>query len=133
MVTKKTPASEVIVKVEKTNSGFSAYSEKYPVYTTGKTLTELSSNMVEALNLFFEEEGKGNSVKSKDLDFQLDLSNLFEIFPINVKSFAERLGMNYTLLNQYVKGVKKPSQRQTTRILEGMQEMGKELLEINLI
>lgn len=124
--------SKIVVKVEKTPSGFSAYSEKFPVYTTGKTLTELTTNMVEAFNLFFDEEGKGKVVTANDLDLQLDLSNLFEIFPINVKAFSNRLGMNYSLLIQYVKGNKKPSQKQTIRILDEMQEIGRELMEVNL-
>ncbi|MEP2667860.1 MAG: hypothetical protein ABJH04_02635 [Cyclobacteriaceae bacterium] len=123
---------KIVVKVEKTKSGFSAYSEKFPVYTTGKTLTELTTNMVESFNLFFEEEGNGKIVTANDLDLQLDLSNLFEIFPINVKAFSNRLGMNYSLLIQYVKGNKKPSQKQTIRILDEMQEIGKELMEVNL-
>jgi len=41
--------------------------------------------------------------------------------------------MNYSLLIQYVKGIKKPSTKQTVKILEGMQQMGKELMEINLV
>lgn len=89
--------------------------------------------MIESLNLYFEEEQKGREVSARDLDFQLDLSNLFEIFPINVKAFSSRVGMNYTLLIQYVKGVKKPSSKQTEKILEGMQEIGKELSEITLV
>ncbi|AYB32456.1 XRE family transcriptional regulator [Chryseolinea soli] len=124
---------KLVVKIEKTSTGFSAYCEKYPAFTTGKTLTELSSNMVESLNLYFDEEGKGRKVTARDLNFQLDLGNLFEIFPINVKAFSNRLGMNYTLLIQYVKGVKKPSAKQTEKILEGMQEIGKELCEIRLV
>ena len=124
---------KLVVKIEKTGTGFSAYCEKYPAFTTGRTLTELSTNMIEYLNLYFEEEGKGREVTARDLDFQLDMSNLFEIFPINVKAFSNRVGMNYTLLIQYVKGVKKPSPKQTEKILEGMQAIGKELSEISLI
>ena len=124
---------KLVVKVEKTGSGFSAYCEKHPAFTTGRTLTELSTNMIESLNLYFEEERKGREITARDLDFQLDMSNLFEIFPINVKAFSSRVGMNYTLLIQYVKGVKKPSAKQTEKILEGMQAIGKELSEISLI
>lgn len=44
--------------VEKTKTGYSAYAEKYPVYTVGATLDELKANMIESLNLFFQEQGK---------------------------------------------------------------------------
>lgn len=42
--------------VEKTGTGFSAYSEAYPVYTTGRTIPELFDNALEAANLFLEEK-----------------------------------------------------------------------------
>ena len=51
--------------IERTNKGFSAYAQKLPVVTTGKNLTELKSNMVEALNLYFEEDG--SSVSENDI------------------------------------------------------------------
>lgn len=44
--------------VEKTNTGFSAYSDKFPVHTVGDSLEELKQNMIEALNLYFEAESK---------------------------------------------------------------------------
>ncbi len=33
--------------VEKTKTGYSAYAEKFPVYTVGTTLNELKANMPE--------------------------------------------------------------------------------------
>jgi predicted RNase H-like HicB family nuclease len=44
--------------VEKTKTGYSAYSVKYPVFTVGSSLEELKANMLEALNLYFESAGK---------------------------------------------------------------------------
>jgi hypothetical protein len=44
--------------VEKTTTGYSAYSDNYPIYTTGTTLLELHSNIVEAFNLFLEDQCK---------------------------------------------------------------------------
>jgi hypothetical protein len=41
--------------------------------------------------------------------------------------------MNPTLLSQYVQGQKKPSEAQTQKILGGIQQIGKELAEINLV
>lgn len=39
--------------IEKTNTGFSAYSDTFPIYTTGQNISELLANAVEAANLFF--------------------------------------------------------------------------------
>ncbi len=44
--------------VEKTKTGYSAYAEKYPVYTVGSSLEELKTNILEALNLYFEKQDK---------------------------------------------------------------------------
>jgi predicted RNase H-like HicB family nuclease len=115
--------------VEKTKTGFSAYAEKYPVYTVGKTLDELKSQMIDALNLYFEKDGR--SVTEKDLKINLDLPQFFEFYKvINAKALSERIGMNQSLLAQYIKGHKKPSSIQTKRILKGVQQIGNELAAI---
>lgn len=41
--------------------------------------------------------------------------------------------MNQSLLAQYIKGIKKPSVNQTHRILEGVQQIGRELAEIRFL
>jgi len=118
--------------VEKTKTGFSAYAEKYPVYTVGKSLEDLRHQMIEALNLYFEQ--KGISVTEKDLKIRLDLPQFFEFYKvINAKALSERIGMNQSLLAQYIKGHKKPSATQTQRILRGVQQIGSELASIRFI
>jgi len=56
---------EIIIEV--TNTGYSAYSNEYAAYTTGTTLEELKANMLEAMNLYFEKEGK--IISAQDLSF----------------------------------------------------------------
>ncbi len=117
---------KITIIVEKTKTGYSAYAEKYPVYTVGKTLGELKSNILEAVNLLLEKAGK--SVTENDLKIVLDLPQFFEFYKvINAKALSERIGMNQSLLAQYIKGVKKPSPTQTNRILKGVQQVGREL------
>jgi len=123
---------KINVTVEKTNTGFSAFAGDYPVFTTGKTISELSDNMVEALNLYFEEDGM--HVDSKNVNLEIDLKQFFQYYRvINAKFLAERIGMNATLLSQYVQGRKKPSQSQTEKILTGIHQIGKELSELSLV
>jgi predicted RNase H-like HicB family nuclease len=62
---------KIKIIVESTKTGYSAYAKKYPVYTTGKSLDELKANILEALNLFFEEENK--AVNESGLTITLDL------------------------------------------------------------
>ncbi|MEX8547117.1 MAG: hypothetical protein V5804_05890 [Mucilaginibacter sp.] len=118
--------------VEKTKTGYSAYAEKYPVYTVDTTLEELKVNMLEALNLYFKEQGK--TITETDLKVTLDLPQFFEFYNvINAKALSERIGMNQSLLAQYIKGIKKPSANQTQRILQGVQQIGRELAEIRFL
>jgi predicted RNase H-like HicB family nuclease len=118
--------------VEPTNTGYSVYAQNYPVATTGKDLIELKSNMVEALNLYFEENGP--SITENDIKVTLDLAQFFEFYKvINAKAFSERIGMNQSLLAQYISGKKKPSSSQTQRILKGVQQIGRELAEIRFL
>ena len=120
---------KIEMSVEKTRTGYSAFALKYPVYTVGKTLDELKENMLDALNLFFSEKGK--AVTEEDLKISLDLPQFFEFYKvINAKALSERIGMNQSLLAQYISGSKKPSATQTQRILQGVQQLGKELVSI---
>lgn len=121
--------------VERTNTGYSAYAKDYPVGTTGDNLPELTSNILEAMNFYFDEmEGKGRVVTEKDLKITLDLPQFFEFYKvINATALSERIGMNQSLLAQYINGIKKPSQTQTRRILRGVQKIGRELAEINFL
>ena len=118
--------------IERTKTGYSAYSEKFPVYTAGKSLEDLKSNILEAINLYLEDQGK--SVTEDDLRIMLDLPQFFEFYKvINAKALSERIGMNQSLLAQYIKGIKKPSASQTNRILKGVQQVGKELAGIRFL
>lgn len=124
---------KIKILVEKTATGYSAYAEKYPVYTTGENVVVLLKNIIEALNFYFAEAKEKITVSRKNLDLNFSIPSLFELYPINVKHFADRIGMNYTLLAQYVQGRKKPSEKQTEKIVEGLQEVGRELSEVNII
>lgn len=124
---------KIIVVIEKTGTGYSAYSEKFPVYTSGGDIVELINNIIEALNFYFEEIGEKITVTRKTLELNFSIPSFFELYPINVRHFAERIGMNYTLLSQYVQGRKQPSEKQTEKILKGLKEVGLELSQVQLI
>ena len=118
--------------VEKTDTGFSIYSADLPVFTTAKNSAEIYSNILEALNLYLEDQGK--VAEASNIKLQLDLQQFFQHYRvINAKYLAQRIGMNETLLSQYVQGHKNPSEKQSYRILQGIHEIGRELSEINLI
>ncbi len=128
----KTTKKKIKLVVEKTETGFSAFCEDYPIYTTGRTIAELIDNAFEATNLYFED--KKIQLSHENLKFEIDFKQFFQYYKvINSKFLASKIGMNPTLLSQYVQGHKKPSESQTEKILSGIQQIGKELSEINLI
>jgi predicted RNase H-like HicB family nuclease len=49
--------------IEKTETGFSAFTEDYPIFTTGKTITELQNNALEATQLYFDEQEDKITIK----------------------------------------------------------------------
>lgn len=122
--------------VEKTNTGFSAYAEDFdslPVGTTGDTITELKSNILEAGNLYLDFVEK-KPITIEQINITFDVPSFFEYYNIiNAKALSRRIGMNNTLLSQYVQGVKKPSEKQVRKIMEGIREVGKELTELELV
>jgi transcriptional regulator with XRE-family HTH domain len=119
--------------VEKTSTGFSAYAEDFehlPIGTTGKDMASLKRNIIDALNLYRGHKGL-KSMTDKDVVILLDLQQFFEYYKeINAKSLSERIGMNQTLLSQYINGIKKPSAKQVKKILDGVRELGRELTQL---
>jgi len=122
---------KIKITVEKTNTGFSAYSEEYSIFTTGRTIPELINNALEATQLNFEDE---YIITHENLKLEIDFAQFFQYYKVlNSKFLAEKIGMNPTLLSQYVQGHKKPSENQTEKILSGIHQIGQELSEMNLI
>lgn len=123
---------KIVMTVEKTDTGFSAYSIDYSIYTTGRSIPELINNAYEATGFYFEEENI--KIEPDDIKFEIDFKQFFKYYKvINAKFLAEKIGMNATLLSQYVSGTKKPSPKQTEKILNGIHRIGQELSEINLL
>ncbi|MBK6700471.1 MAG: XRE family transcriptional regulator [Saprospiraceae bacterium] len=123
---------KVGIIIEKTRTGFSAYAVDIPIYTTGKNIAELIGNANEATQLYYEEDKKASS--KFIIQYQIDFKQFFQYYRVlNAKVIAEKIGMNPTLLSQYVQGKKKPSQMQTERIINAIHEIGVELSSINLI
>ena len=56
---------QLLFTIERTDTGFSAYADEYPIFTTGKSLSELERNAYEACKLYFEEEGLVDTIDIK--------------------------------------------------------------------
>lgn len=123
---------KIEVTVEKTDTGYSAFAEDINVFTTANDIPELYVNLIEALNLAYED--LGYIVSAENLKLNLDLQQFFQYYKVlNSNFLAKRIGMNPTLLSQYVRGKKQPSSKQTDKIIQGIQTIGKELADLSLI
>jgi predicted RNase H-like HicB family nuclease len=120
------------ITVEKTDTGYSAFAEDMHVFTTGRDIPELYANLIEAMNLAYED--LGYEVAADNLKLNLDLQQFFQYYKVlNANFLAKRIGMNPSLLSQYVRGKKQPSSKQTDKIIRGIQSIGKELADIRLV
>ena len=121
-------------KVEKTSDGYTALYQAADggiIFTDGDTLTSLKANALDALNLTLEHQKK-KQADENSISLQIDLPSFFDYYKvINTSQLASRLKINRSLLTQYINGVKKPSQTQTQRILQGVNSLGRELSAID--
>jgi predicted RNase H-like HicB family nuclease len=123
---------KIPITIERTQTGYSAYADTLPVFTTSATIAELYENVLEALNLYYEDQDI--DLTTANLKLQLDLQQFFQHYRVlNASFLANRIGMNPALLSQYVQGIKRPSAKQTRRILQGIQNIGKELADLEFI
>lgn len=128
---KKPKIKLTILKEDQGYSAFAKVKDSF-IATEADDLNTLKINFLEALRLNFEKE---NWIFTFDeFKIEYDLESFFAFYKvINAKALSERIGMNQSLLAQYIKGIKKPSTRQTKRILKGVQQIGKELSEVSFL
>jgi len=125
---------KIKMKVIKEEAGYSAYTNFGDDFigTQGETFDELKEMVLDAVNLTFKDKGLTYTID--EVEFTYDLASFFEFYKvINAKALSQRIGMNQSLLAQYIKGIKKPSPAQTRRILNGVQQIGRELAEIRFL
>jgi predicted RNase H-like HicB family nuclease len=130
--TMKKLISKFDINVEITDTGYSAYliiSVNESIFTTGENIDELLKNLVESINFLFEE--KNQYIDRENLTLNLDFKQFFEFYKVlNAKYLAERIGMNPSLLSQYINGKKLPSEKQKIKLLLGLNTIGNELIQL---
>jgi len=102
------------------------------IATQGESLADLKKQILDAVNLAFKK--RGIAYTEDEIILKPDLQSFFTFYKIlNAKALSERIGMNQSLLAQYIKGIKRPSVAQTQRILKGVKKVGKELASIQFL
>ncbi|TLV00218.1 helix-turn-helix domain-containing protein [Dyadobacter luticola] len=125
---------KITMDIIKEDVGYSAVTtvlDKF-IGTEGEDFEELKANILEAVNLGFEEAGFKYTID--EIILRPDLPSFFAFYKvINAKVLGRRIGMSQSLLAQYINGIKKPSAKQTQRILDGVQQVGRELVAIQFL
>jgi hypothetical protein len=126
---KKPKITMTIIKEDAGYSGVATVGKKF-IGTQGDDYSELTANILEAVNLAFKKEGY--AYKLSEIVMTYDMESFFQFFKvINAKAFSERIGINQSLLAQYIHGHKKPSEVQKKKILIGVQQLGRELAAVS--
>ena len=128
----KTTNKKIKMIVEKTDTGFSAFSEDYPIYTTGRTIPELIDNALEAANLYFEEENvqkaHTNIIKVERIieEFQATLDHKYPV----AKDFDEVY--NYLMIRLREANMKKDKEilEEVLKHLRTMRDTWKEVMRV---
>jgi hypothetical protein len=127
---KITIPSRITWRLEETKTGFSAYSDKYPIYSTARDLESLMPQLNEAAALYFALPA------DDEIEFRhtlhIDFQTFFVHYKIlNARILAQRIGMSSALLSQYIRGKKNPSVTQLQRIRKGILQISRELAGVN--
>ena len=125
---------QITMTVIKEDTGYSATASvgNRHIFTEGDTFSQLKENIVEAVNLTFQDMNLVYTID--EIKFTYDIQSFFAFYKvINVTALSARISMNQSLLSQYISGSKKPSSVQTKRILKGVQQIGRELAEIQFL
>jgi hypothetical protein len=125
---------KITMAILKEESGYSAFTKvkDHFISTQGDNFNDLKAKITDAVNLSFQDTGYNYSID--EIVFKYDLESFFDFYKvINAKALSKRIGMNQSLMAQYIKGIKKPSSAQSKRILNGVQQIGKELCDVRFL
>lgn len=128
---------EVKLILEKTATGYSAYSDALPgMVTAGETIDEVKENFKEVVALqlaYLQEQNKvkeAEELKNIDLHYYLDLNTFFDYYSLfNKTQLAKYLGINSSLLRRLSSHKVELSEKKAIQIQEGLHKLADELKE----
>lgn len=76
---------------------------------------------------------EGSDIPELDMAFKYDIWAFFDKFPISATPLAKLIGINPSLMRQYVSGNRKPSQKRIEEIEAAVHELGSKLSSVSLV
>ncbi len=94
----------------------------------GKTAREAMDDIIVTVKEYKEmEEEEGRRFPEVQFDFRLDIGSFFDYYPIDVTAFAKYIGMNASVLRQYIASLRVPHEAQVKKIREGINKFASDL------
>ena len=75
----------------------------------------------------------GYDIPELEMTFKYDLWAFFDKFPMNETLVAKQIGINVSLMRQYIAGQKQPGKKRIEQIQEGIRNIGKQLSGVSLV
>lgn len=91
-----------------------------------------SREAIDDLKLSLQEEKdewakQGREFPDVEFDLRFDVGSFFDYYPIDVTAFARYIGMNASVLRQYVTGLRYPKEDTIQRIRKGIDMLSEDL------
>ena len=135
-------SKKAVIIIEKgLDGGYSVFPSddiKSVIIGDGATVEEAKAdflNSFEEVVRFLQEDGLPVPEDMQDVvfEFRYDLSSLFNYYSLfNVTQLAKRLGINPSLMRQYKSGKAYISDKQISKIEEGIHRLGQELISLKI-
>lgn len=94
----------------------------------GSNSREAIKDMHEAVQEYKEMKAEdGKEFPDVEFDIRFDVGSFFDYYPIDVTAFAKYIGMNPSVLRQYVTGLRHPKEDAIKRIREGIKKLSEDL------
>ncbi len=132
---------KVLIEIYYSGNNFSAHAPDLPgCVSTGTTLSEVKSNIIEAINFHVESCVENNDFVPEaftgkyEFEYKISVEALLNAYSnIFTKAALSRItGINQRQLWHYASGLRKPRPLQRKRIEQGLHRLGKELLDIDI-
>lgn len=121
-----------IVERGKGKRNFSCFATEnvgnYGLYGYGASAREAMDDIKRTAREFKEMAAeKGEDFPDMEFDFRLDVGAFFDYFPLDVTATAKYIGINASVLRQYVTSIRVPREKQIKKINDGLKRLAKDL------
>jgi hypothetical protein len=123
---------KIIIEASKDSFGAYAESDKYPVTGIGETVQEAKKSVLESIEINKELGNIPN--ETFNVVFKYDTQSILSYYKgiLSNSGFEKITGINQKQIQHYSTGLKKPRPAQIKKIKSALQQLGAELMAVEL-